>query len=55
MSITLAIIGMLILQDALASIAFYPKEKFRWNHFARLVRAVSGVILIVMAYVSHSA
>ena len=50
MNITLAIIGMLILQDALASIAFYPKEKFRWNHFARLVRAVCGVVLIVMAY-----
>ena len=55
MSITLAIIGMLILQDALASIAFYPQEKFKWNHFARLIRAVSGVVLIVMAYVSYSA
>jgi len=55
MSITLAIIGTWILQDAVASIFFYPQEKFKWNHFVRLIRAVMGVILIVMAYVSYSA
>jgi len=55
MIITLAIIGTWILQDALASIAFYPQEKWKWNHFVRLIRAVMGAVLIVMAYVSYSA
>ncbi len=41
-------LGVFILQDALASIAFYPNEKWRWNHTARLIRAVSGVVLIVI-------
>lgn len=41
-------IGVFILQDALASIAYYPSEKWRWNHIARLARVVCGIILIVM-------
>jgi len=40
------LIGMAIFQDALASIAFYPKESWRWNHTARLVRVVFGLILM---------
>ena len=40
--------GMFILQDALASIAFYPDEKWCWNHIARLIRAGMGVALIIM-------
>ncbi len=48
MGIAIVAIGVWILQDALASIVFYPKEKWMWNHMARLVRAVMGVALIVM-------
>lgn len=51
MGITLAIIGTWILQDALASICFYgTTEKWRWNHTARLIRAVFGVALMVIGY-----
>ena len=50
MGITLAVIGTWILQDALASIMFYPTEKWKWNHLVRLIRAVMGAVLIVMAY-----
>ena len=39
--------GVFILQDAVASIMFYPSEKWRWNHFARLVRALIGLFLII--------
>ena len=49
--ILLAIIamgGMYLLQDSLASIAFYPEEKLKWNHTARLVRASWGIVFIVI-------
>lgn len=39
--------GIWVLQDSLASIAFYPNEKWRWNHTARLIRAGIGIILII--------
>jgi len=42
----IGLFGGWFLQDALASICFYPKEKWRWNHTARLVRAIMGLILI---------
>lgn len=51
MSIILAILGTWILQDALASIAFYPKENWCWNHAARLIRAIMGAVLIVIAII----
>lgn len=50
-SIYLSIIGTWILQDALASIAFYPKENWCWNHAARLIRAIMGIVLIVIAII----
>ncbi len=40
--------GIFIVQDALASIAFYPDEKWRWNHTARLIRAVIGLAMVVI-------
>jgi len=42
------LIGLWFVQDAVASIMFYPAEKWRWNHFVRLIRAVFGVILVVI-------
>ena len=42
----LGVIGVFYLQDALASIAFYPNEKWRWNHLARAIRGILGLILI---------
>jgi len=45
----LGVMGMFVLQDALASIAFYyPKEPWRWNQTARLIRAFMGVAIIVI-------
>ena len=44
----LGIMGIWILQDALASIAFYPQEKWRWNHIARLVRAGIGIAMVII-------
>lgn len=44
----IGLIGIWFLQDALASIAFYPQEKLRWNHSARLIRAIMGVTLVVV-------
>ena len=41
-------IGVFILQDALASIAFYPNESWRWNHTARALRGLCGIALIVI-------
>jgi len=42
------LIGAWLLQDALASIAFYPNEHWKWNHIARLARGVMGITLIVI-------
>ena len=50
MNCALVLIGTWFLQDALASIAFYPQEKWAWNHTCRLVRAVMGIALIVMGF-----
>jgi len=44
----IGLLGIFYLQDALASIAFYPNENWKWNHTARLIRAVFGIILIVL-------
>jgi len=44
----IGLIGVWILQDAVASIMFYPTEKWKWNHLVRLIRAVEGVALIVI-------
>ena len=44
----LGIMGVWILQDALASIAFYPEEKWCWNHIARLVRVGIGISLVII-------
>lgn len=48
MGYILGIMGVWIPQDALASIVFYPKESWRWNHIARLIRAVIGITMVVM-------
>ena len=48
----LLIIGTWFIQDAVASICYYPTEKWRWNHSARLVRAVMGVALVIMGVVT---
>ena len=48
MGYTIGLIGMFFIQDALASICFYPTEKWKWNHAARLVRLLMGVALIIL-------
>ena len=48
MGYIIGLIGVWILQDAVASIMFYPTEKWKWNHLVRLIRAVEGVALIVI-------
>ena len=45
----IGLMGIWILQDALASIAFYPQEKWRWNHVARLVRVGIGIAMVIIA------
>ena len=52
MGYILGLIGIWILQDAIASICFYPQEKWRWNHLARLVRVMMGGILVVMGWLA---
>ena len=42
------LMGIWVLQDALASIAFYPNENWRWNHSARLIRVGIGITLVVL-------
>lgn len=46
MGATIMVLGTWILQDGLASIAFYPKESWRWNHTARVVRIGIGIYLV---------
>lgn len=46
----ITILGTWILQDALASIAFYPEESWRWNHAMRLVRAIMGAVLLIFGW-----
>ena len=41
-------LGTWITQDALASIAFYPNESWRWNHIARVIRVIIGIALMVV-------
>ncbi|KKL74000.1 hypothetical protein LCGC14_2069270 [marine sediment metagenome] len=48
MGYVIGLIGMWFLQDGLASIAFYPQENWRWNHTARIVRVIFGVVLIIL-------
>ena len=48
MGYIVGLMGLWILQDALASIVFYPKESWRWNHIARAIRASMGVALIII-------
>ena len=48
MGYIIGLIGAWILQDAVASVMFYPSEKWKWNHFVRIIRAVFGVVLIVI-------
>jgi hypothetical protein len=40
-------IGVWMLQDGLASIAYYPQEKMI-NHAARIVRSALGLVLIII-------
>ncbi len=44
----IGLIGIFLVQDGIASIMFYPSEKWRWNHIVRLIRALMGVALIVI-------
>jgi len=48
MIVLIIVIGTWLVQDSLASIAFYPQEKWRWNHTARLIRTAMGIALIVI-------
>ena len=45
----IGLIGIWFFQDAAASIAFYPSEKWRWNHTARLIRFFMGLYLMIIA------
>ena len=45
----IGLMGLFLLQDGLASIAFYPTEKWKWNHTARAIRASIGLALIIIA------
>ena len=47
--LAIAIIGSWYFQDALASIAYYPKENWKWNHAARAIRAGLALALIIIA------
>jgi len=42
------LMGCWVLQDAWASICFYPNENWRWNHTARMIRLLIGLALIVI-------
>ena len=44
----IGLMGIWLVQDGLASIMFYPSEKWRWNHMVRLIRIVWGIVLIVI-------
>ena len=44
----IGIMGVWILQDALASVAFYPNEKWKWNHIVRMIRMGMGVALVIL-------
>ncbi len=46
----IGLMGLWILQDALASIVFYPQEKWIWNHTARFIRVLIGIGLICMGF-----
>ena len=48
MNALIIIIGTWMVQDGIASIMFYPTEKWKWNHLVRLIRAVMGLTLIVI-------
>ena len=48
MQLLLVGFGAALVQDGLASIAFYPSERWRYNHLARLVRSIMGAILILV-------
>ncbi len=48
MGYAIGLMGIWLFQDALASIAFYPDENWKWNHTARIVRVGIGVALVVM-------
>ena len=52
MGYAIGLMGLWILQDALASICFYPKESWRWNHTARMIRVAIGLALVVIGYES---
>ena len=43
------LIGVWMLQDGIASICFYPSEKWRWNHAIRVIRSIMGLALIIMS------
>ena len=47
----LGLIGIWVLQDAIASICFYPNENWQWNHWARMVRAIMGAVLVVLGWI----
>lgn len=51
MNYAIGLMGLWVLQDALASICYYPGEKWRWNHMARLMRVLIGIALIVIGVI----
>lgn len=48
MGYAIGLMGIFYIQDGLASIAFYPKERWKYNHTARLIRIVFGMVLVVL-------
>ena len=48
------LMGLWVFQDALASIAFYPNESWRWNHLARLIRVGIGIVLVIIGAFLYS-
>ena len=42
-------VGVWFFQDALASIAYYPQEKWKWNHAARIIRVGLALALMIIS------
>lgn len=51
MKYAIVIMGAWLIQDAIASIFFYPDEKWRWNHIMRVIRGLMGIALIVVGII----
>jgi len=50
MGYIVGLIGVWMLQDGIASIMFYPAEKWKWNHAIRIIRSLFGAALIAIGW-----